>query len=185
MSSIQNNASALSGVSPASRSTGDRITSGLAVFSAIASATFAGYMWASSPAEKTGGRLISEKITLSKDDETRTSASPIRPTVGDPLVPASSDPITTASTTSVSELALDQSRKTTTNSAIQLEEFVLLGIFADIALIAGTGSNSHQVWHAKVGSSLPGAGRIVALVIDDRKSAVLTTRGFITYTRSK
>jgi len=160
-------------IAASNRSTGDNITLGLAVAAAAASSMFAGYMWTNDPTASTDGRLIFETVSIAKNDENRTDVRPVSPTVGARRTVVSADPITTASTFDAGP------PRSAPAAPPRLERFVLLGIYADTALVSETRSGASKLWPVKIGSSIPGAGRIIAFIADSDSPSILTSAGLI------
>lgn len=160
-------------IAASNRSTGDHITLGLALAAAAASSMFAGYMWTNDPAAGIDGRLIFKTVSVARDDDSRTDVRPVSPTVGARRTAVSADPITTASTFDAGD------PRSAPSAPPRLERFVLLGIYADTALVSETRSGASKLWPVKVGSSIPGAGRIIAFIADSDSPSILTSAGLI------
>ena len=170
------------------RITGDGITFALATGAAVSSAAFAGYMWIVNPAGVTEGRVILNELPASAQAESGfTGTRPIDPTTGEssdgPTPEIAADQITTASTARAQEDQPD-SLVTKPDALTQslpgrLKEFQLIGIYGDTALVGPSGSDSGKVWPVKVGTTLPGAGRVISIVTGRTRETVFTTKGVI------
>lgn len=144
---------------------------------------FAGYMWTSNQDEEEDARLIVENISLMAEDQGRTDVRPISPTIGSRQSTPRADPITTASGPATSS-RLNETGDVDPNAgaasaAPRLERFVLLGIYADTALVAQAGPGTQRMWPVKIGSLVPGGGRVIALMTNADNPSVLTTTGRI------
>ena len=167
-------------------STGDSVTLSLGIAVAVISSMFAGYMWTSSQSDNTDGRLILGYLQLQPNDQGRTNARPIRPTAGSQRPVPGSDSINTASTVHrPSDTDTSSHSGTPVISLRRLNRFVLLGIYADTALVAGTAPGSRQLWPVKIGSIVPGAGRVIAFIETGESPSVLTTAGVISVEAAK
>jgi len=160
-----------------SHAPGDMITLCLGVSAALISSMFAGYMWSGSQSEKTDDRLILQYVSLQPGDETRTDVRPIRPTVGSRQNILQSDPISTASGPVPPDNTAPDSQSAV--SMRRLNRFVLHGIYADTALVSATGAPRQQLWPVKIGSVVPGAGRVIAFIENGESQSLLTTIGII------
>ena len=165
-------------------SIGDHITFGLAAGAALASASFAGYMWI------TGGSHVGEDTLSSATSHTQinspaiqTRTRPINPSVTAGTSLPEADPITTASTRTSRSIEDQQHTDSATagfNAPKHLIDFQLLGIYGETAIVGSMLADSQTVWPVKLGTVIPGAGTVIAILPGEPADTVLTTRGYIT-----
>ena len=169
------------------RLSGDNVTFVLALSAAMSSAAFASYMWIVNPSEVSEGRLILKDLpSLSTAEQGRTGVRPIAPTIGENAREAVADPITTASTARAREDLPDDPTVTpdgqTQSLPGRLTRFELLGVYGDTALVGSAEPNSQEVWPVKIGTQIPGAGRVIKILPGEPEDTVFSTKGFIAAT---
>ncbi len=166
------------------KTSGDGITLVLAVGAAMSSAAFASYMWVVNPTEIIEDRIILQSLPdASQVARGLTGTRPIEPTVGNEVSEPEANQITTATTARA-----DQDRPDVFDAAPdgqtqslpgRLDGFLLLGIFGDTALIGSTDAGSDEVWPVRIGTNIPGAGRVISILPGEPNDAVFTTKGII------